>query len=28
LKLADKVSKAKIHKTGKHGYEAEIWAKA
>ncbi|MFF4255040.1 hypothetical protein ACFY1L_27910 [Streptomyces sp. NPDC001663] len=27
VKLADRVSKAKVFKTGKHRYEAEIWAK-
>lgn len=27
VKLADKVSKAKVYKTGKHRYEADIWAK-
>ena len=27
VKLADKVSRAKVFKTGKHRYEAEIWAK-
>ena len=27
VKLADKVSKAKVYKTGKHRYQAEIWAK-
>ncbi|GAA3770736.1 hypothetical protein GCM10022403_002580 [Streptomyces coacervatus] len=27
VELADKVSKAKVFKTGKHRYEAEIWGK-
>ncbi|WP_210592964.1 hypothetical protein [Streptomyces sp. GESEQ-35] len=27
VKLADKVSTAKVYKTGKYRYEAEIWAK-
>ena len=27
MRLADKVSVAKVYKTGKHRYEAEIWAK-
>ncbi|MFE7174542.1 hypothetical protein [Streptomyces sp. NPDC057616] len=27
VKLADKVSRAKVYRTGKHRYEAEIWAK-
>lgn len=27
VKLADKVSRAKVFKTGKHRYEAEIWGK-
>ncbi|ELS50628.1 hypothetical protein [Streptomyces viridochromogenes] len=26
VKLADRVSRAKVYKTGKHRYEAEIWA--
>lgn len=27
VKLADKVSRAKVYRTGKHRYDAEIWAK-